>query len=162
TETDGIDVVATLPVEYGNGGRTDWSLVFNNTSTDVSRAGPTISNDQTRIREIEEGLPETRYNLSANSFFGDWRILGRVSYFDDWYDSEDGNSYSGKHIVDAEAALRTDNGFTFTLGANNLFDEVPDENPGAASGVGNRYSQFSPFGFNGTMWYLRVQYDMNQ
>jgi iron complex outermembrane receptor protein len=33
-------------------------------------------------------------------------------------------------------------------------------NPGAASGVGNRYSQFSPFGFNGAFYYLRLKYDM--
>ncbi len=162
TETDGIDVVATYPVDWGNDARTDFALAWNNTSTKVSRAGPTISNDPNRIREIEEGLPETRYNVSANTFFGNWRVLGRASYYDDWYDSEDGNTYDGKTIVDAEAALRLDNGFTFTLGANNLFDEVPDENPGAAGGVGNRYSQFSPFGFNGTMWYMRVQYDMDR
>ncbi|NNF61211.1 MAG: TonB-dependent receptor [Gammaproteobacteria bacterium] len=169
TETDGIDIVATYPVDWNNGGSTTFSFVWNNTSTDVSRAGQTFrdengdltSDGATRIREIEEGLPETRYNLSANSFFGDWRVLGRVSYYDDWYDSEDGNSYDGKYIVDAEAALRMENGWTFTLGANNLFDEVPDENPGAAGGVGNRYSQFSPFGFNGMMWYLRAKYEID-
>ena len=41
-----------------------------------------------------------------------------------------------------------------------FLDELPDENPGAASGVGNIYSQFSPFGFNGSYWYLRVKYDV--
>jgi len=38
----------------------------------------------------------------------------------------------------------------------NALDETPDENPNAAAGVGNQYSQYSPFGFNGGFWYLRV------
>ena len=41
----------------------------------------------------------------------------------------------------------------------NLFDTTPEENPGAADGVGNRYSQFSPFGFNGAYYYARVRYE---
>ena len=45
------------------------------------------------------------------------------------------------------------------LGAQNVFDQTPEDNPGAASGVGNKYSQFSPFGFNGGFWYARVKYD---
>jgi len=31
---------------------------------------------------------------------------------------------------------------TITYGAQNLFDEFPDENPNAAAVVGNLYSQF--------------------
>ncbi len=158
TETTGFDVVATLPLDWGNGNRTDFNFAFNQTETEVADAGVTV--DAARIRQIEEGLPETRYNLGANTFIGDnWRILGRVSYFDDWWDSEDGNVYDGKYIVDAEVAYQINEAFSVTAGAQNLLDETPDENPGAADGVGNRYSQFSPFGFNGTMWYLRVQYD---
>ena len=115
---------------------------------------------ETRIREYEEGLPETRYNIQANHHMGDWRFLARLSYYDDWYDSEDGNSYDGKSIVDLEGAYMFNENLTVVLGAQNAFDETPDENPGAAAGVGNRYSQFSPFGFNGSFWYLRLKYDM--
>jgi len=83
-----------------------------------------------------------------------------VSYYDDWYDSEDGNVYDGKYLVDLEAAYAFTDALSVVVGAQNAFDEVPDENPGAASGVGNRYSQFSPFGFNGAFWYARVRYDL--
>ena len=34
------------------------------------------------------------------------------------------------------------------------------KNPGARAGVGNLYSQFSPFGFNGAYYYLRVKYEL--
>ena len=157
TETKGIDIVATYPVEWSNSD-TVFSLAYNNTDTEVTRADDNVGD--TRIQEYEEGLPETRYNIAANHNMGDWRFLARLSYYDDWFDSEDGNTYDGKSLVDVEAAYTWNDQVTVVLGATNVLDEVPDENPGAASGVGNRYSQFSPFGFNGSYWYLRVRYDV--
>ncbi len=161
TETKGFDVVATYPFEWGNGVNTDVSFSFNKTDTEVTRAGPSITNDPTRIRELEEGLPETRWNLSGNTFYNQWRFLARVSYYDDWFDSEDGNTYDGKTLVDVEGAYTFNDNWTGVVGVQNIFDETPDENPGAAGGVGNRYSQFSPFGFNGAFWYLRLRYDLD-
>jgi len=158
TETKGFDIVATYPVEW-SAGDTVFSLAYNNTDTSITSAGTNIG--ETRIREYEEGLPETRYNIAANHNMDKWRFLARVSYYDDWYDSEDGNVYSGKSLVDLEAAYSFSDSLTVVLGAQNAFDETPDENPGAAGGVGNRYSQFSPFGFNGSFYYLRLKYDMD-
>ena len=44
-------------------------------------------------------------------------------------------------------------------GGQNVFNHYPDENPGARAGVGNLYSQYTPFGFNGAFWYGRIKYD---
>jgi len=157
TKTEGFDVVATYPLSWA-AGETTFGLAFNHTETTVEDAGTTI--DATRIREYQEGLPETRYNLSANHDYEKWRFLVRASYYDDWYDSEDGNVYDGKYLVDLEAAYAFTDALHVVIGAQNALDETPDDNPGAASGVGNRYSQFSPFGFNGAYWYARVRYDL--
>lgn len=156
TETEGFDVVATYPLEWSNAS-TDLSLAFNMTETTVTAFNPDTIDD-VRILELEKGLPETRWNLQANHFWGDWRFLARVSYYDDWYDSEDTEFYSGTSIVDAEVAYTWNERTTIVLGAMNLLDETPDENPNAAAGVGNKYSQFTPFGFNGGFWYLRVNW----
>ena len=158
TETKGFDVVATYPVAWQNAGDTTFGLAYNNTKTDVTNPGMNIG--ATRIREYEEGLPETRWNVYGNHTYNNFRFLARVSYFDDWYDSEDGNTYSGKNVLDLEAGYTWNDNLTVVLGAQNALDETPDENPGAASGVGNRYSQFSPFGFNGRYWYLRLRWDV--
>jgi iron complex outermembrane receptor protein len=156
TETTGFDIVATYPVDWLSG-TTELSLAFNNTETKVTDAGQNI--DATRIRELQEGLPETRYNIAANHLMDNWRFLARVSYYDDWYDSEDGNVYDGKYLLDLEAAYHWTDSLTLVVGAQNALDELPDENPGAAAGVGNIYSQFSPFGFNGAFYYLRLRYE---
>ena len=43
----------------------------------------------------------------------------------------------------------------------NVLDTVPIDNRGARSGVGNLYSQYSPFGFNGTFWYAKLGFKFN-
>lgn len=157
TQTAGFDLVATYKPE-ALGGNTDFSLVFNQTETTVEEFNPDTL-DATRIRELQEGLPEIRYNFAANHRMGGWRMLGRVSYFDDWFDSEDGLVYDGEFLVDAELAYVFDDRLGITIGGQNIFDTFPQENPGARSGVGNLYSQFTPFGFNGGFFYARIRYD---
>jgi iron complex outermembrane recepter protein len=157
TETTGVDVVVTYPIEWANSD-TLLNLAYNTTDTKVTNRGETV--DDARVKQIEEGLPSTRWNLSGTHHVSDWRFLARVSYYDDWYDSEDGNTYAGKYLLDAEVGYTWNDNLSVILGAQNLLDELPDENPGAAAGVGNRYSQFTPFGFNGAFWYLRLNYQL--
>ena len=158
TETTGLDLVATY-TPPALGGDTVFSLLFNHTETDVAKFNPATL-DATRIRELQEALPETRWNFAVNHNMGDkWRFLARVSYYDEWFDSEDIQVYSGEYLMDAEVSYALTEGLHLIVGGQNIFDTFPDENPGARSGVGNLYSQFTPFGFNGAFWYARVKYD---
>ncbi len=142
------------------GGKTDFSLLFNQTETDITQFNPDTLGER-RIRQIKEALPETRWMLSANHRIGDkWRLLGRLSYFDGWHDVEDGQDYGGEYVVDLEAAYTFRDGLTLVLGAQNVLDTYPDEN-NIRGDVGNRYSQYSPFGFNGGFWYARLKYNFN-
>jgi len=157
TRTSGVDIVAT----YAAGGNTDFSLLFNNTDTKVTKFNPDTL-DATRIRELQEALPQTRYNLTAKHRIGDkLRLLGRVSYYDGWFDSEDVQVYGGEYLLDLEASYDINESLTFSLGGQNVTDTVPDENMGARTGVGNRYSQYSPFGFNGAFYYARLKYSFS-
>jgi len=157
TETKGIDLVATYEAPLF-GGNSSLSLAFNNNTTDVTRFNPDTLNAN-RIRQIEEGLPETRWSLTGTQTWGPLRLLARVSQYDGWYDNEDGRAYDGgNYLFDAEVAYTVRDALTFVLGAQNVFDEYPEVNPGGAAGAGNRYSQYTPFGFNGGFWYGRFTY----
>ncbi len=157
TTTTGFDIVATYSTD-AIGENTDFNLAFNSTETEVdSFSAATI--DLTRIRELQEGLPETRWNISAITQWGMVSSVLRVSFFDEFYDSEDDQTYGTEIIIDAEVSYDMNDNITLTLGAQNLTDEFPDENPGAAGGVGNQYSQFSPSGFGGGFYYLRGRYN---
>ncbi|TQV76039.1 TonB-dependent receptor [Exilibacterium tricleocarpae] len=158
TTTEGFDIVATWGVEWANSS-TDFNLAYNQTETEIDSFTPGLLDD-VRIRELQEGLPETRWNISANHLMGNWRFLGRVSFYDEFYDSEDDKSYGSEVLVDAEVAYTFNEKYTVTFGAQNLLDEFPDENPDGADQAGRRYSQFSPSGFNGGFYYLRLRYDL--
>ncbi len=157
TETQGVDVVATY-IPPGLGGDTTFSFLFNYTETDVAKFNPATLDD-VRIRELQEALPDTRWVFTGNHRMGDkWRFLGRLSYYSGWFDSEDVQDYSGEYVADLEVGYNVTPAVTLVVGGQNVFDTFPDENRGARSGVGNRYSQYSPFGFNGTFWYARLKY----
>jgi iron complex outermembrane receptor protein len=157
TRTKGVDLVATYEADLF-GGDSSLSLAFNNNQTEVTRFNPDTLG-ASRIRQLEQGLPETRWSLTGTQGWGPVRLLARVSQYDGWYDNEDGRAYDGgNYIFDAEVAYTMRDSLTFVLGAQNLFDEYPEENPGGAAGAGNRYSQYTPFGFNGGFWYGRFNY----
>ena len=163
TRTQGVDVVATYapPALEGN---TTFGLLFNHTATKVTESSRTSDFDvqeldSTRIRQLEGALPRTRASFSAVHRLGSLRLSGKINCFSGWFDfADNSHTYSGKCLADAEAAYTLPRSVTLTLGAENFLNTYPDENPFAREGVGNLYSQHSPFGFNGALMYLRASY----
>jgi iron complex outermembrane receptor protein len=157
TRTQGIDVVGTWSPAALEG-NTTFSLLFNYTETEVTKFNPETL-DQTRIMELEGALPEYRWVVGINQRVGrKLGLIGRLSYYDEWFDSEDVLVYGGEYLVDLEAAYDLTDALVLSVGGQNVFNTYPDENTGARSGVGNLYSQYSPFGFNGAFWYGRLRY----
>lgn len=159
TNTSGVDLVATYPLDLF-GGRTDVALSANWTETEVKSFTPGLL-DNVRIRTLEEGLPETRGNLSLNHSQGPWRLLARVNYYGSYYNAH--ASFfefepGAETTVDLEVAYTWDQ-VTAVVGANNLFNEFPDELPEFGSILGSKYPEFSPMGINGGMYYVRLRYD---
>jgi iron complex outermembrane recepter protein len=154
TTTQGLDVVATYTA-----GNTAVHLLFNHTDTEVTAFNPdTLS--ESRIQQLEEALPKTRASMSITQSLDKLRLLGRVSTYSGWYDFDDSFSYDGGHVlVDLEASYALGKHITLVGGGQNVFNHYPDENPGARAGVGNLYSQYTPFGFNGAFWYGRIKYE---
>ena len=162
TTTNGIDTVVTVPIPNGN-----LIAVYNFTNTTVTDHNPATLDDH-RIRELQENLPEHRASLTvAQSITDDWGVLGRASYFSGWFDSEDylqnpdvegTGEYTGRVIFDLETTYTVGGGLALTLGGRNILNTYPDENPNGAGSVGNKYGQFSPFGFDGAYWYAKVGY----
>ena len=64
TETEGFDIVANTSFDVA-GGVTTLNFAFNKTDTKVSRRDPALLNDS-RKRLIEDGVPGTRFNITAN------------------------------------------------------------------------------------------------
>ncbi len=167
TRTDGVDLVGAYDVRGGGGSTTTFSSAWNWTRTAV-----TDFNEETltahRIRILEEGLPGVRGNLAMNHVFaGGSRFLARASYWGGYFDGEqpyyesdpsDTIDYPSRVLFDVEASRKLAHRWTLTAGAQNVLNTYPEEYPGAAAGVGNRFGQFTPFGFNGGFYYTRLGY----
>ena len=155
TVTQGLDLVATYaPPRLG--GRTTFGLLFNRTATAVIRFDPSVL-DETRIRQLQEAIPGTRWNATVRQALGGWSLLARLGWYDEWFDARDLYVYHGDAVVDLEAAYPVGGSTTLTIGGRNVFNRYPEENP-IARAKGNRYSAHTPFGSNGGFYYLRLNY----
>lgn len=130
---------------------------------------------------IEEWQPNTRINLSADYIIGDLTIGGALRYFGS-YTVQEGSgadparqTYEGKWLTDIQTNYQLNEGLSLTIGANNLFDQLPDLNEIGQSRGGTvtdstghvivdspgvfTYSRRSaPFGFNGGLYYAKLSY----
>ena len=130
---------------------------------------------------IEEWQPNTRINLSADYIIGDLTIGGALRYFGS-YTVQEGSgddparqTYGGKWLTDIQSNYQLNPGLSLTIGANNLFDQMPNLNEIGQSRYGTltdgtghvivdspgvfTYSRRSaPFGFNGGLYYAKLSY----
>lgn len=161
TNTSGFDIVASTETDW-LGGVTKWSLAYNNTDTEVTRRNPALLNDD-RKRLIEDGTPETRWNLSAVHGTDKWSFLARVSYYDEFFDNEAGGVFDDNILLDVEATYTINDQLEFSVGSRNITDETGcstnDCGGLPANVLGLPSSQFSPFGFSGAFYYSRLTYN---
>ena len=167
TTTNGVDIVATYPMQLA-GGTTLWTFAGNyNRSevTDINNPGAIYDDNliqrDKRIIQLEQTLPWFRFTLTGDHRQGPWRFLGRVYWYDGFTEfTTDGDvetrvDAGDQWLVDFETSYTMKNGLTVSAGAQNLFDSYPDRSTGAS---GTRYPEYSPFGFNGGYYYLRALY----
>ena len=158
TRTQGVDIVATY-APASQRGTSSISFAFNRTHTRVTEFDPDKVND-TRIRQLEKGLPGTRWLLTGKHRLGQLGLMARLSYYGGWYDARDEFSYPGEALLDIEASWALGEAFTLSVGGQNALNHYPDENP-TATFSGNRYGPGSPFGSNGGYYYARLGYRWN-
>ena len=168
TTTRGVDLISSMVV-----GRTTVNAVFNYTDTTLTNIDSAVI-DEFRINTLERGLPKIRWNVSIAHRADRWSLLGRLNYFGQYWDSEDGRNatdvaggpakswlyqdYAGKALVDLELGIPFGEAVRLAVGGENVLNTYPDANPYGTATVGNQYGQFSPFGFNGAYYYTRLNY----
>ena len=168
TSTQGIDLVSTL-TPAALRGDTVIRAALNYTDTEVTDNRHGLLNDR-RLAEFAYALPRTRWNIGLTQRMGRVSLLGRVNYFGGWYDYDSGFArvfdptggiengfFAGRPVVDVELTVDAGRGATVAVGAENVLDTYPEESTRATS-VGERYSEFTPWGFNGAYYYVRLGY----
>ncbi len=157
TRTRGVDVVARYPFGL-MGGDSAVALAANYTDTKVTDRGDLNPIDDTRVQSLEELLPNLKGSATWTHRQGMFRGLLRANYYGEWFDTGNGNEVGAEILVDAEVAAEVKEGIEFAIGAANIFNNYPDENPGQG-GSGQLYPESSPTGFNGGQYYAKVRID---
>ena len=182
TTTQGIDLVATWNLDFGNMGNGTLNAAWNWTETEVDNAGQEVNRN--RVVGLENQNPQNRGVFTYNHFLNDFRFLARLRTYDDWIDSSwsgdptprgpqglgytincgfnTDNCYSGENVVDLEAAYTWNSNYTFVVGANNAFDQdaaLNQNNFDGTIGDGSLYAGSTPWGTEGAFYYARVRVD---
>ena len=157
TTTQGVDVIATYPVEM-MGGHTNFSFAGNWTETTVDKFNPEVINEK-RVIQLEKNLPRTRFTLSANHLQGPWSFLARARYYGKFteFTTDDGtarNEGEARAMVDVEGSYTFKDSLTLVAGAENVLDTKPSKLSSNVSGL--VYMETSPYGFNGGFYYFRA------
>jgi iron complex outermembrane receptor protein len=165
TETQGIDLVATLPFAFA-GGQSSLTLAFNWTDTQLKEI--TALADATRKIQLEDQLPGYRAILTGSHSIGPWSFMARTSYYDSYIvaldigadaNGEFDGKYGGEFLVDLEVSYKLFDRYRLTVGAQDVFDNMPDQFPNPELNSGAIYPTGSPMGFNGGFWYARLNVD---
>jgi iron complex outermembrane receptor protein len=179
TRSRGLEFVATLNSNYGAAGRVDWSLAANYNKVRVIKINqapaqlqPQTLLDATAISDLETASPRMRVNLGAMWKIGNWTINAREAFYGKASElqSSDGATYYETEvkptaITDLEVSYQFNKAWMLSVGANNLFNQYPDQVNGRLlaeqranldNGAVNVYPAFSPFGINGGYYYARL------
>ncbi|MCY4295938.1 MAG: TonB-dependent receptor [Gammaproteobacteria bacterium] len=157
-EASGIDLVATVPFDLGQGDST-LTFVANWSDIELTDFSPEFTSDNRR-RQIERGRPDFRYTATWSHRQGPWRFMARARYFGEYYDAPTNDASVSYYpdpsvLFDFEAGYEVNDSLNVIAGLQNAFDEYPMTNP-AGEVAGLIYPEQSPFGFNGGFYYLRA------
>ena len=162
TRTRGVDLVATVPLELLDSGESELTLAANWTKTKIVRHDPDTV-DAKRIGQIERSLPRVKGNATLTHDAEAWRALVRANYYGhalEYHVDSDALlvKYGAEVTWDLEFGYRPVPELELVLGADNVFDNRPDENPYAGV-VGSRYPESAAMGSQGGFYYVKASYE---
>lgn len=164
SRTTGLDLVATLPVDWGAAGYSHFTLAYSWINTDVKDQGTVLQAMDADI--IEHGLPTHRGTLTWAHSQGRWTGLVRANYYsgivEHLYNAPNFRiETSDITVIDAELSWDLPHkhiNYTVSVGLKNLFNQYLDQHRfvGTADHLGADYPLAHSAGFNGGSYYLRL------
>jgi len=175
TETQGVDVVASIPWTTESAGRFDFTLAANFNSNDVTKvpttaplaalSPPPVLFDRLNVLQFEKGQPSDKYSVGANWRLGKFGATLRATrygevIFNDSNTAANDLRLSPKTLLDLEARFDPTERLHLALGAENLTDEYPESNPTATLNLNgtSAFPNYSPFGRSGRYVYGRASF----
>lgn len=162
TRTRGLDLVVTQTLELGRG-QLSLTGAYNYNETEVLREHRTgVFNDTSRT-VFESGLPQHNGTVAATYAIGPVELMGRLRYYGEWTDTDDSadvifQDFGAETFFDVALTVHVGEHAEVRLGAENLFDNYPDEARKQAN-RGLIYSRNAPYDTDGGRYYARIGLD---
>lgn len=164
TTTEGVDVVATTPIDWGSNGVTSLSFALNYTENDFDSPVSQVSTfltaeEQADYRKLR---PELRSIFTARHDVDRLAVIGRLSYYGDYEKAKNDGSlhqeFGAVLYTDLELQYQLNDTVRLSGGARNLFDEYPDQGITEFSYVccGNLYGFQNNLDWQGRYFYARA------
>lgn len=171
-EHQGLDLVYTTSMDWGNSAESKFTFAYNHNTIDV--VGQSLVNgiqpvSDASVEDIENNYPENRFVATAVTDFSDsYQVMLRANFYGEHYDERGTiNGDSPSALVDSviffdmEFNYFASEDLTLTAGVSNIFDtfvdEIGDGNANRLS-VGLQYPRRTPANYEGGSWYLRAKY----
>ena len=163
SEISGVDLAIDSQHELGGG---DFRISFHHNYNDqeVKNIKPGTIN-ASRAFDLENQVPNHRSILTFDYTKNRWGGLLRFNNYRGWSttggifspgDASDKTNYGGHVLIDLEARFHFNDTFSVAIGGDNVLDTFPDpEKDGTFQFLGVVHAITSPFGFNGSFWYIR-------
>lgn len=177
TKTKGVDVVATYDLDLSTNGELRLSAALNINETEVTHVKENPSElsalgdsyvvfSRREIARFEDGTPKNKLNLAAGWTLDELQVNLRATRYGEVIDSgttvENDEVLDPNWIVDLDVSYALTDNLKISLGANNLFDEYPQD---TVSNIGQSnfnqifpYSGFSSYSIDGRFLYTRLNY----
>jgi iron complex outermembrane recepter protein len=173
-EHQGLDLVYTTSMDWGNSAESKFTFAYNHNTIDV--VGQSLVNgiqpvSDASVEDIENNYPENRFVATAVTDFSDnYQVMLRANFYGEHYDERGtiNDASSPSALVDSvvffdmEFNYFASEDFTLTAGVSNIFDTFVDEiGAGNANrlSVGLQYPRRTPANYEGGSWYLRAKYE---
>lgn len=163
TITEGMDIVATYPFEWGNGSTTDFSLSLNYNDTQFD-SGPSAFLNAEEEFDFENFDPKWRGVFTARHTMGDLTFIGRANWYGGYENSNNSSNlvtqkFDPITMIDIEGQYRVNDMFKVSLGARNAFDEYPEKDSISDYCCGRVYSSGTAVSWQGSYYYMRLSAD---
>lgn len=174
TRTEGIDVVATYTIPTDTLGDFAIKAGYNKNETEIrgiidnpaalSALGNITIFDRSKQAALTDSIPDSKITLGLDWTIGAFSANARTTRFGTYTVRNATNPAADYDvdpawITDIEIGYAISEAFSVFAGANNVFNEYPEEiaAPGVTNGS-NMYNTFAPFGFTGGSWFVRGVY----
>lgn len=165
TTNKGLEIAASTSYDWGDMGRTDFNGSWAWQDQTLDDFTPSLLSRANQLN-LTDQIPENRGNFRVNHSLMDWRFTLQANYYDEFLVVPSSNDPSQDYfhgaevIFGGEVAYTWRNNLTVVVGADNIFDTMPEKVRNPSQFTSNPFVGSASYSPNGRMVYARLRYDL--